>query len=201
MDFDHTIYLLSSDFITDYPPTKYPELMHKQGRPYTCLLIDSHDGYFICVPFRSSIHHKNAFLFKSTLRSRRTSSGLDYTKMVLIEDSRYIDSSHPAIVDSDEYHELLLHLPQIVSEVIEYVDCYVNHINGKSPLHPREFLRKYQYSTLAYFHDILGLPFEVTTDMPNQETVSAMLEAERIAQDSSVKGYTDVDELFADLKK
>ena len=30
-------------------------------------------------------------------------------------------------------------------------------------------------------------------------TVSAMLEAERIAKDSSVKGYRDVDEFFADL--
>ena len=46
-----------------------------------------------------------------------------------------------------------------------------------------------------------GIPFKITTDTPNQETVSAMLEAERIAQDSSVKGYTDMDELFADLKK
>jgi len=27
-----------------------------------------------------------------------------------------------------------------------------------------------------------------------------MLEAERIANDPSVKGYTDLDELFADLK-
>ena len=41
----------------------------------------------------------------------------------------------------------------------------------------------------------------ITTDTPDQETVLAMLEAERIAQDSSVKGYTDMDELFADLKK
>ena len=46
-----------------------------------------------------------------------------------------------------------------------------------------------------------GIPFKITTDTPNQETVSAMLEADRIAQDSSVKGYTDMDELFADLKK
>jgi DNA-damage-inducible protein J len=33
------------------------------------------------------------------------------------------------------------------------------------------------------------------------ETIAAMLEAERIAKDTSVKGYTDLDELFADLKK
>ena len=31
--------------------------------------------------------------------------------------------------------------------------------------------------------------------------IAAMLEAERIAKDPSVKGYTDLNELFADLKK
>ena len=46
-----------------------------------------------------------------------------------------------------------------------------------------------------------GIPFTITLNQPNKETISAMLEAERIAKDPSVKGYTDLDELFADLKK
>lgn len=46
-----------------------------------------------------------------------------------------------------------------------------------------------------------GLPFRVRLETPNKETMAAMLEAERIAKDSSVKGYTDLDELFTDLKK
>ncbi len=45
-----------------------------------------------------------------------------------------------------------------------------------------------------------GFPFEVRLEQPNKETIAAMLEAERIATDPSVKGYTDLDELFADLK-
>ena len=45
-----------------------------------------------------------------------------------------------------------------------------------------------------------GIPFEVRLEQPNKETVAAMLEAERIAKDPSVKGYNDLDELFADLK-
>ena len=44
-----------------------------------------------------------------------------------------------------------------------------------------------------------GIPFKITEGTPSKETVSAMLEAERIAKDSSVKGYHDVDEFFADL--
>ena len=38
-----------------------------------------------------------------------------------------------------------------------------------------------------------GIPFEIRTDRPNKETIAAMLEAENIAKDPNVKGYTDLD--------
>lgn len=43
------------------------------------------------------------------------------------------------------------------------------------------------------------IPFDISLNQPNKETVAAMLEAERIAKDPSVIGYTNLDELFADL--
>ncbi len=117
--------------------------MHKHGRPYTCLLIESHDDYFICVPFRSSLGHKNAFMFTGTARSKKTKSGLDYSKIVIIKDKDYFDSSTAAIVDQDEYNEMMKNLPTIVQEVHDYVDTYIRHINGTAPMHPRAFARKY----------------------------------------------------------
>ena len=45
-----------------------------------------------------------------------------------------------------------------------------------------------------------GIPFGISLNQPNKETISAMVEAERIAKDPSAKGYTDLDALFADLK-
>ena len=45
------------------------------------------------------------------------------------------------------------------------------------------------------------IPFDISLNRPNQETIAAILEAERIAKDPSVKGYTDLDELFSDLKQ
>lgn len=45
------------------------------------------------------------------------------------------------------------------------------------------------------------IPFDISLNQPNKETIAAMLEAERIAKDPSVKGYTNLDELFADLEK
>ena len=46
-----------------------------------------------------------------------------------------------------------------------------------------------------------GILFEITLNQPSKDTIAAMLEAERIAKDPSVKGYNDMDELFADLRK
>ena len=44
------------------------------------------------------------------------------------------------------------------------------------------------------------IPFDISLNQPNKDTINAMLEAERIAKDPSVKGYSNLDELFADLK-
>lgn len=46
-----------------------------------------------------------------------------------------------------------------------------------------------------------GFPFDVRLDQPNRETVAAMLEAERIAHDPSVKRYSDVEEALRELKR
>ena len=43
------------------------------------------------------------------------------------------------------------------------------------------------------------LNFDITPNTPNEETINAMLEAERIHNDPSAKKYLDTDELFNDL--
>ena len=47
----------------------------------------------------------------------------------------------------------------------------------------------------------VAFPFEVRLEQPNKETIAAMLEAERIARDPSVKHYSDVEEALRELKK
>ena len=44
------------------------------------------------------------------------------------------------------------------------------------------------------------IPFDISLNQPNRETIAAMLEAEGIAKDRSVKGYSDLNELFKELK-
>ena len=46
-----------------------------------------------------------------------------------------------------------------------------------------------------------GLPFDARVEHPNKETIAAMLEAERISRDPSVKRYADVEEALRALKE
>lgn len=46
-----------------------------------------------------------------------------------------------------------------------------------------------------------GFPFDVRVEQPNKETIAAILEAERIARDPSVKRYSDVEEALRALKE
>jgi len=45
-----------------------------------------------------------------------------------------------------------------------------------------------------------GIPFPITMSNPNGTTIAAMLEAEQILKDPSVKRYTDVEEALRELK-
>lgn len=157
MDYEVDLCQLSPVFFQKYPQAQYPELLHKESRPYTCLMIETHENYLICIPFRSSIRHKEAFLFSATQRSMRTNSGLDFKKTVLIQDTSLITPNDTVLIDNDEYTEMMKNIKKIVDGIHNYISAYINHINGTAPLHQREFVRRYQYATLPYFHDILNL--------------------------------------------
>ena len=45
-----------------------------------------------------------------------------------------------------------------------------------------------------------SIPFPITVNTPNAETVAALLEAERIGSDPNVKRYSDVEEALRELK-
>ena len=140
--FDYQILNLTDQFYSDYPVQSYDELIRKNSRPYNCLLLQSHYGYFICIPYRSHINHPYAYKFKNSVRSKNTKSGLDYSKIVII--------NHKETRDKIEY---------IKNDAQKYIDDYVDYLSGKlTKYDSREFERKYQYSTLKYFHKELGIP-------------------------------------------
>ncbi len=91
-DNDFQILKLTSDFYNAYPNPPYVEILQKQHRAYNCILFQLHYDYYICVPYRTEISHKYSYLFRNSARSRKHKSSLDYTKIVIISKSEYIDS-------------------------------------------------------------------------------------------------------------
>lgn len=89
---DYQILKLTTRFYEEHPDPPYHEILKKNQRAYNCLLFQSHYDYYICVPYRSEISHPYSFKFKKTQRSKSHRSGLDYTKIVIITKSEYIDT-------------------------------------------------------------------------------------------------------------
>ena len=153
---DYQILRLTDDFYKDYPNPPFIEILKKEKRAYTCILFQTHYGYFICVPYRTEISHKYAYHFKHTKRSLKHRSGLDYTKIVILTDGRYIDTQE-AIVDKDEYKETVVNIETIKRHALTFVENYVEHIKGEKLMHVNEFRRRYAFSSLQYFHHELGI--------------------------------------------
>ena len=90
---DYQILKLTDEFYRDYPNPPYQEILKKRQRAYNCLLFQTHYGYFICIPYRTEISHEYSFRFTNTARSKKHKSGLDYSKIVIIAKTEYIDST------------------------------------------------------------------------------------------------------------
>ena len=147
---------LTDDFFNSYPNPPYTEILKKKQRAYKCVLFQTHYDYFICIPFRSEMTHHYGYRFKNSARSASHKSGVDYTKIVIISKTEYIDSND-AIIDHDEYTETMINSARIKNDALIFVEDYVAHIKGVKKLHPREFQRRYSYSPLKYFHNELGV--------------------------------------------
>lgn len=156
MEYDYQILKLSDAFYKAFPHSTFPEILMKQERSYNCLLLEIMDELFVCIPFRTEMHHGNGYHFKETARSRKHRSGLDYSKMVIIRDGDYIDKGQ-AVVDNDEYRECVKNMDRIVSECTEYLTDYIEWRKGTLELHEREAARRYAYTTLKYFEEELGI--------------------------------------------
>ena len=74
--------------------------------------------------------------------------------MILISDSTFIENT-PAIVDQDEFTELRKNIDRIREKALCFLVDYVSCIHGMPVISPEEFQRRYQFSTLPYFHELL----------------------------------------------
>ena len=94
---------LSKEFITRYPEKFYPEFENKTTRPFIVFLIRIENHTF-AIPFRTHMNHRYGYKFNKTNLSTRSSTGLDFTKAVLVDDQKLLGEK--AKVDNMEYKEL-----------------------------------------------------------------------------------------------
>lgn len=127
---DYQILKLTNDFYNDYPNPPHKEILEKKQRAYNCLLFQSHYDYFICIPYRSEINHEYAYHFKFSSRARKHKSGLDYSKIIIIKNTKYLDEK-TAIIDKDEFKETIKFFEIIKKEALEYVEDYVAYVKNE----------------------------------------------------------------------
>lgn len=91
------------------------------------------------------------YKFKATGRVTNYSTGLDFTKAVLVDASLLGD---PAIIDNKEYLELSKKHFFIRKQFIKYFENYKRYLINEL----NEYQSKaYVYSTLKYYHKELGI--------------------------------------------
>ena len=140
---------LSKGFYKDYPHEKYPEMEAKVGRPYVVLLVEISNVKF-AIPLRTNIRHSYCYKFRTSDRDTDSATGIDFSKAVVISKDSYLGEETD--INDKEYLELQEKVFFIINKFKKYVNGYISFKkNGGNDY----VAKRYMYSTLKYFDDIL----------------------------------------------
>lgn len=146
-----TLNKLSMDFYMNYPAIQYAEIEYKPSRPYVVMVIEITGNKF-ALPLRTNIRHNYCYKFKNTGRDTQSSTGIDFTKAVIVNDEKYIGV--PTTIDNKEYVELMNKFYFVIKKFRNYLQGYIDYRRNGGD----EFTaRKYQFTTLQYFERELGI--------------------------------------------
>jgi protein AbiQ len=128
------------------------EILTNENRPYYVLLMKL-DGLTYAIPLRSHITHSYCFIADT---SGGQNKGLDYSKAVVITESKYIDL-RPVTIRQNEYNIYKKQKYRIEKQFSSYVARYKKEIRRrmKTPALPGSAFCR--YSSLKHFHEELGL--------------------------------------------
>lgn len=140
---------LSKEFYKAYPHNEFPEMEAKLGRPYVVLLVEINNVKF-AIPLRTNIRHSFCYKFKTSDRETKSSTGIDFSKAVVISKDSYLGEKTD--INDKEYLELQEKAFFIIKKFKKYVTDYISYKkNGGN-----EYIAKrYLFSTLKYFDAIL----------------------------------------------
>lgn len=140
---------LSQHFYEDFPRGRYPEVEAKPSRPCAVLLIRI-SGILFGIPLRTNIRHRYCYRFRTSDRKTDSSTGLDFTKAVVLLEQRYLGQE--TTINKKEFIELQDKAYFIVKQFKKYVDDYIEYKKNDG----NDYVsRRYRYSTLHYFDDVL----------------------------------------------
>lgn len=148
---DYRLNYLSEEFYVKYNCIDYPEIENKNNRPYMVVLVKIKNNTF-AVPFRTNVPHNNCYKFKNSTRPTNSITGLDYTKAVIVNESKYIGQA--ARINDKEYTELSNNYKFIIRQFEKFVSDYIDFAMGKKGYYAS---KKFKYTTLKYFHNELGI--------------------------------------------
>ena len=80
---------LSKEFYKAYPHNESPEMEDKLGRPYVVLLVKINNVKF-AISLRTNICHSFCYKFKTSDRETKSSTGIDFSKAVVISRDSYL---------------------------------------------------------------------------------------------------------------
>lgn len=146
-----TLNKLSAEFYRDYNSVDYPEIECKQDRPYMVLVVKIESNTF-ALPFRTNIKHNSCYKFQNTNRQTNSSTGIDFSKAVIVNDPKYIGEA--ITIDNKEYVELSNKYYFIINKFQTYLNGYIRFCKEGGNTYTQ---KRYQYTTLRYFHKELKI--------------------------------------------
>lgn len=136
---------LTPDFFTDHQNLQEIEI--KDTRPYILITITINNIKF-ALPLRSGISHNHQFP-----TDKANNCGVDYSKAVIIDDMKYIDTKTPYI-RPNEYKTLIGKEYLLRKGMEKYINDY---IKAKNKSHIKANQDLCRYSTLQNYHIEIGL--------------------------------------------
>ena len=131
---------LTDQFYSDY--SHCPEIEQKKERPYTQVCLE-YNGIQFAIPFRSNIKHNHVYW-----TDKKNNCGLDFSKAVIIENSKYIDTTGKPHIRPKEFKALLGKEHMVVRGLLKYIKEY---LKAKQMPNKTENIHLLKYSTLQYF--------------------------------------------------
>lgn len=120
----------------------------QKNRGYGVITITVRNMTF-AIPLRSNLNHPNGL---KTIKVGPFWNGLDYSKALLVEDADFRQESF-VLREQKEYDKIIKNKDKVFKEFCEYLSEYIEYASAEE----RVFNRKFQFTTLQYFHNELGI--------------------------------------------